>query len=212
MLYAIFVAFDVETLGLNHLKDDIVEVAGVKFTFEKNGEELKIKVLETFSSFTKPTRFIPKEATAIHGITNDMVEDAPPIDVVLKKFFRFCGLNSILLAHNALFDVRFISKAITDYKLLTPRLPVIDNLKFTRKLMPEVPSHKLGQLAQVLEGQIDIQVDSDALHRALYDCEVLKEVFGVCVKKRFAEEELRMNRISDSLLKIQGSFLWFGKV
>ncbi len=207
--YGTFIAFDVETMGLDVTKHKIVEIAGVKFTFEKEGSKLISKTTQTFSSLVKPNCFIPKEATAIHGITNDMVEDAPAIDSVLRKFIRFCGLSSILVAHHAPFDIKFIKKALVDHKIPLIGSPVVDNLKITKKIMPESPSQKLGQLARILSSQMNLDVGSGALHRALYDCKVLKEIFSICLKKRFEDKDLQLDQISTSLEKIHGPFLKF---
>src|SRR4051812_7202176 len=83
------VAFDVETTGLEPEREDIVELAGVKFTLERKDGKLVGREVAQFQSMVKPTKLIPDEATRIHKITNQMVEDAPDLKTVLPGFFRF---------------------------------------------------------------------------------------------------------------------------
>jgi DNA polymerase III epsilon subunit family exonuclease len=141
------VAFDVETTGLDPAREEIVEIAGVKFTFERKGGKLVAKEISQFSSLVKPSKFIPDEAIRIHNITNQLVEDAPEPAGVLKDFIRFCGLSSVLVAHNASFDAAFIGKAIRRAGQVMPQNPIIDSLKIVRKILPEYGSHKLGEKA-----------------------------------------------------------------
>jgi DNA polymerase III subunit epsilon len=204
-----FVAFDCETTGLNPRQDDIIEIAGVKFTLEKKDGKLKAKQLGEYSSFIKPSRLIPSEATQINGITNSMVENAPAAKDVLIEFIRFCGLSSIVIAHNASFDAEFIAKTLKKNSMVIPQNPIIDSLKITKKMMPESPSHKLGNLAKKLADQMDLNVNQEQLHRALYDCEVLKEIFTVCIRKRFQENELTMDKALLNIEKVHGQALKF---
>ncbi|HEX2613359.1 MAG TPA: 3'-5' exonuclease, partial [Fibrobacteria bacterium] len=131
------VAFDVETTGLEAEKEDIIELAGVKFTLERQGGKLVPRETARFESFVKPTKLIPDEATRINKITNAMVENAPELKDVLPKFFRFCGLSTLLVAHNAEFDTKFVSRGIRRHGLVMPQNPVIDSLKVMRKILPE---------------------------------------------------------------------------
>jgi DNA polymerase III epsilon subunit family exonuclease len=204
-----FVAFDVETTGLHAAKDEVIEVAGVKFTLEKKMGKLIPKTLNTYSSLIKPNRFIPEESTRIHNITNEMVEEAPDAKKVLGEFFRFCGLSTVLVAHNAAFDAEFLGKTLKKNSLPLPGNPILDSLKITKKSMVEASSQKLGNLAKKLGNQIHLDVNSEDLHRALYDCEVLREVFTVCLSKRFPEKDLTMDKAISNIEKIHGPVLNF---
>ena len=206
--YITIVAFDLETTGLDPEKDEIIEIAGVKFSFEKVDGKIKAKTLKEFGSLIKPTRFIPEDSTAVHHITNQMVENAPTAKEVIPKFLRFCGLSSALVAHNASFDAAFLAKAIRKNGIM-PQNPIIDSLKVTRKLMPESVSHKLSDLAKRLNTQISIEVDKSQLHRGLYDCQVLKEVFSVCLRKRFQEADLAMATAVKAIEKVHGQTMRF---
>ena len=207
--FVTFVSFDTETTGLDPNKDEIIELAGVKFTLEKKDQRLVAKTLATYSSLVKPSMFIPADATRVNNITNQMVENAPQIKTVLQGFFKFAGLSSILIAHNAPFDNSFISRAIKKNGLILPKNPVIDSLKLFKKILPEATSMKLSEVARKLSSQINLQLSSDQLHRALYDCEVLKEVVTASLRKRFQEKELAMDQALQNLEKIHGPSLTF---
>jgi DNA polymerase III epsilon subunit family exonuclease len=191
-VYANFVAFDLETTGLDENKHQIIEVAGVKFTLEQQGKDLKPKIIDTFSSLVKPTMMIPEEASRVNGITNEMVEDAPDSAKVLKDFTRFCGLNTFLVAHNAEFDRKFLRHELLENQLMLPQNPVLDSLRIARKIMPEAPRHRLIDLAKRLRRQTGLQIEEGALHRALYDCEVLAAVWVALLRKRYIPKDLEM--------------------
>lgn len=209
--FVTLVAFDVETTGLDPEKDEIIEVAGVKFTLEKQGGKLVTKKIGEFQNLVKPTMFIPEEATRVNKITNQMVDDAPPVKTVLAGFLRFCGLSSVLVAHNASFDAAFIGKAVRKSGIMLPANPVIDSLKFIRKIMPEYASHRLGEVAKKLGDQCRLELRGEDLHRALYDCEVLKEVLCACLRKRYQDKELTMDQALKSLEKVHGQALAFSQ-
>ncbi len=98
-----FVIYDLETTGLDHQNDEIIEIGAVKI---ENGE-----VTEYFSSFVKPKKPIPAEATKINNITNDMVKDAPEIADVLIDFYRFCQGSTVGGYNSDDFDNKFIKAA-----------------------------------------------------------------------------------------------------
>ena len=94
-----FVVFDIETTGFDKVKDKIIEIGAVKVI---NGE-----ITERFSSFINPKIPIPAKIEELTHISDEMVMDAPEIDVVLPQFLTFCH-DCVLVAHNASFDTGFI--------------------------------------------------------------------------------------------------------
>ncbi|MFM1582826.1 exonuclease domain-containing protein, partial [Helcococcus ovis] len=94
-----YVVFDLETTGLSNFTDKIIEFGAVKI---RNGE-----IIEVFEEFVNPKEPLSEFTTELTGITNDMVVNADTIDIVLPKFLEFTK-NTILVAHNAEFDVEFI--------------------------------------------------------------------------------------------------------
>lgn len=96
------VVFDIETTGLDFATDQIIELGAVKI---ENGN-----IIEKFSTFVKPTKKIPYEVVELTGITQDMVEDAPPIEYVIKDFYEFTR-GCVLSGHNVIgFDIKFIRR------------------------------------------------------------------------------------------------------
>ncbi len=97
-----FVAFDTETTGLVAIAGKLIEVGAVRF--RADGQEL-----ETFVQLIDPQDPIPAEAQRVHGITDAMVRGQPTVEHVLPSFLDFLGSSdTILLAHNARFDVDFL--------------------------------------------------------------------------------------------------------
>ncbi len=94
-----FIVFDTETTGLSPSKCRIIEIAAVKFH--------DMKPVAAFQTYVNPEKEIPKEATEVNHINMDQVANAPTISEVLPAFESFIG-SSILVAHNAEFDLKFI--------------------------------------------------------------------------------------------------------
>ena len=135
-----FVVFDIETTGLDKFKCGITEIGAVRV---QDG-----KILDTFESFVNPGMPIPSEVVHLTGITDAMVADAPEAAQVLQDFAAFCG-DSVLVAHNAAFDIGFIRYYGRMYGLNFAN-PVLDTLALSRSLYPHVRSHKLNDIAKRL--------------------------------------------------------------
>ncbi len=178
-----FIAFDLETTGLSPAFNHIVEVGAVRFSFD--GTELG-----RMQELVNPGSPIPAEVTKVHGITDEMVSSAPSIKEVLKQFFEFIDSdNTILIAHNASFDVSFLSHSVTKTGLPIPENMVIDNLMLARYRVKNVESYRLDSLAR----HYDVANTTD--HRALSDSIVLKSVFLNVLKEEPPITEL------DNILK-----------
>ena len=101
-----FISFDLETTGLNPDKDKITEISACRFI---NGE-----FTEEFTTLINPGIPIPKNITALTGITNKMVEEAPSINDALPDFMKFIG-STPLVAQNINFDYNFINKNLQQF-------------------------------------------------------------------------------------------------
>jgi len=156
-----FVVFDIETTGLSPLNCEITEIGAVKI---KNGE-----VIDKYNTFVNPKCEIPEEITKLTSITNDMVADAPTIDVILPEFLAFVG-GDLLIAHNADFDISFI-RAAAERLNIPFDAPYLDTLGLSRFLNKELKSHKLNILAG------HYKLGEFHHHRACDDAEMLAYIF-----------------------------------
>lgn len=167
-------AVDTETTGRPTSAGGLIEIAAVRFL--GSGE-----VLGTFSQLIKPRHSISPFATKVHGLRTVDLVDQPRFEQVIPLFSDFLlAEEPIVLAHNAGFDLSYLSVAFLASGLELPRLPVYCTLDIARKLMPEAEGYKLGVLGRSLG------LPQGTLHRALADCVLLKDVFVHWVNK-FAE-------------------------
>ncbi|MGZ3721378.1 MAG: 3'-5' exonuclease [Bdellovibrionales bacterium] len=149
-----FIAFDLETTGTMPGVDKIVEIGAVRFI---NGE-----VDAVFSTLVDPLRSIPAGASAVNGITDDMVIGKPKVEELLEPLSDFCG-DDILIAHNAMFDYGFLHADYTRFEIRTPRGVVLDSYPMAKKIFPGLANYKLGTLVQHLK------IDAKGFHRAEAD-------------------------------------------
>ncbi len=153
---ATFIVFDVETTGLSATYDKIIELAAVKM-YQGN-------VIEKFERFVNPHHALSATTIELTGITDDMVQNAPEIEQVIQDFFEFIG-DSILVAHNASFDMGFLYEGYRRTGIDFFSHPVIDTLELARFLHPELKTHRLGSLAK------RFNIELTQAHRAIFDCE-----------------------------------------
>lgn len=156
-----FVVFDIETTGLSPKKDMITEIGAVKI--EDN------KIIDEFSQLINPQRKIPENIVKLTGITDEMVKDKPTIEEVLPRFEEFIE-DTILVAHNASFDVGFIRDKFSKLGKKIDN-PVLDTLELSRALFPKLKSHKLNIIAKHLK------VNLVNHHRAVDDAKATAEIF-----------------------------------
>lgn len=157
-----FVVFDIETTGLSKEKDMITEIGAVKVV---NGE-----ITDTFSTFVNPHRALSEEIVKLTGITDEMLKDAPDIGQVLPQFLEFAG-NSVLVAHNAGFDVGFIRINAKRLGCKAVNNTVLDTLELARCLLPQLNKHKLNLVAE------EMGVELNGHHRAVNDAQATAEIF-----------------------------------
>lgn len=134
-----FIAFDLETTGIQPKTDAVIEIGAVHFSGGKPAG--------TFSTLINPGRPIPPEASAVNGITDDMVSDKPGIETVLAKLAGFCG-ELPLVAHNAPFDFKFLLAAVEKHKTRAPKGVVLDSCALARIVFPGMFNYKLGTLVR----------------------------------------------------------------
>lgn len=156
-----YVVFDIETTGFSAQEDKIIEIGAVKL---EGGS-----VTERFSSFVNPEVPIPFKIEKLTSINDAMVMSAPTIETVLPKFLEFCG-DAVVVAHNAEFDVGFITNKAA--KLGIPYEPtVVDTLAVARYLLPQLHNYKLDTLTK----HYNILLQHH--HRAVDDAESTAGIF-----------------------------------
>jgi len=160
-----FVAFDLETTGLSSAFCHIIEFGAVRF--RADGTEL-----DRLEQLVNPGCPIPPRVTAVHGITDEMVQGHPRIKQALPEFLQFLGDDgTIVLAHNAAFDLGFISMSAARTQMDVPQHSVVDTLALSRKRLRRMPNHRLETIGR------HFQVVDSTEHRGLGDALVVKSVF-----------------------------------
>lgn len=150
-----FAAIDLETTGLHPFHSEIVEAAGVRFN-------LKGEILGEFCQLINPCKPIPPRAKEIHGITDEMVADKPLWGDVAGSFYTFIE-DAILVAHNAPFDLSFLTFKGTVVGLPFPDSYVIDTLTVSREIYPTNARHTLSDLS------VFLGIELNNAHRAFSD-------------------------------------------
>lgn len=151
-----YCVIDIETTGFDSFFDEIIELGAIKVV---NNE-----IVDTFSSFVKPSEPIEDFITELTGITDEMVENAPLIDAVIPQFCDYLG-DSILVGHNVNFDVNFIYDNLFSCTKMELKNDFVDTLRFSRRILPELPDHQLSSLVNYYG------LTNAGSHRALIDCE-----------------------------------------
>ena len=159
-----YTVFDLETTGLNPTEgDEIISVGAVRIV---NGRLLQN---ERFEQLVDPKRSVPWTSVRIHGIHPEMLEGMPTIDEVLPMFYDFAK-DTILVAHNAAFDMRFLQlkEELTGVKFVNP---VLDTLLLSAVVHPSHEDHNLEAIAKRLGVRIL------ARHTAMGDAVATGEMF-----------------------------------
>ncbi|MBN1444490.1 MAG: 3'-5' exonuclease [Candidatus Omnitrophica bacterium] len=168
------IAFDVETTGLKPLEGDrIIELALIRI---RDGS-----VVEKIVTAVNPGINIPPEVCSIHGITDDMVKDAPPFRDIAGKIADFIR-GKTLLIHNADFDISFLKKEFELCGMSCPEVKVIDTLAIAKNSF-RFPGNSLSRIA------VHYKIDTEGLHRAEADAMTTYMIY-----RRFCEELSRKER------------------
>ena len=179
-----YVVFDIETTGFSPEKNKIIEIGAVKVV---NGQ-----ITDKFSTFVNPDVPIPFEIEQLTGINDNMVLSSPGIEVILPQFLEFCK-DCALVAHNASFDVSFISWQAAKQGLeFEPT--VLDTVAIARQLLPSLNRFKLDTVAKALN------ISLENHHRAVDDAGATAEIFVKFVemlRARGVENLDQLNEMSE---------------
>lgn len=169
-----YVVFDCETTGLKpSMGDELVSVGAIRVV---NG---RILTGETFERLINPGRPIPEPSRRIHGISDDMVRDKPPVEIVLPQLKTFVG-DSVLVAYNAAFDMKFLELKETATGVRFENA-VLDALLLAIYLFPDSPDHSLSGMARQLG--IDIAGRHTALGDAMMTAAVWVRLLDLLVAR-----------------------------
>ena len=159
-----YTVFDTETTGLNPSQgDEIIQIGAARVVNHKLLRQ------ECFEQLVDPKRPIPEATIPIHGITPEMVQGQPTIDQVLPAFHAFVQ-DTVLVAHNAAFDMRFLQLKEPQTGLVFDH-PVLDTLLLSALVHPNQESHRLEALAE------RFNVTIVGRHTAMGDAMVTAEIF-----------------------------------
>ena len=169
-----FVILDLETSGASPKTGAaITEIGAIKV---KGGAEIS-----RFNSLVNPNTSLPAYITELTGINDAMLANQPTINEVLPEFLDFLGAknDSVLVAHNAPFDLSFLRYSASYTKVQWPGYKVIDTVGFARKVVEkfEVGNYKLSTLAQYFETQ------TSPSHRAMADVEATVDIFHKLIER-----------------------------
>lgn len=164
-----YIILDTETTGLEVKQGHkVIEIGAVLLNDRKKSEE-------HFHTYLNPSRLIDEEATKVHGITNQDLEDKPSFDEIAEEFIQFID-GSTLVIHNAPFDIGFLNNelkmASTKYPKIEDLCDIEDSLQIARDKYPG-QRNSLDALAQ----RFDVKGYDRTFHGALLDANILSDVF-----------------------------------
>lgn len=183
-----FVAFDTETSGAYPVGFDIVEFGAVKWY--KGQEVGRLQFL------LKPRELMSDFIIGIHGITNDMVKDAPVMSEKIQEIHEFFK-GAVVMGHHVPFDMGFLAADFEKAFLSLPQEPALCTSLLSRKWIHGVENHKLQTLVKHLN------IDGGQAHRAYDDAKACFSLAQVCFQKMGEQTTLAQ------AIKSQGKKLWW---
>ena len=160
-----YICFDTETTGTSYKRGHkVIEIGCVEIVNEQITDK-------TFQCYLNPEREIDKEAENVHGISTDFLKDKPLFSQIAHEFLAFIQ-NSVLVIHNAAFDIGFINNELSLANLPHIENEVIDTLILARKQF-------VGERASLdaLCKRFEIDTSQRTMHGALLDSSLLAQVF-----------------------------------
>lgn len=189
-----FVAIDLETTGLDFEKDEIIEVALVRFEDGVPGESVDYLV-KPVSAQLRP--FIEN----LTGIYKSDLGSAEPFSAVAGKIFSFIG-DLPIVAHNANFDSKFLKQTFAKVGVSFENHPVWDSLTVSRIAYQNIPNHRLDTLVQ------ELNIPRSRAHRALPDADACGRLFVMCLEKIQNEDPWLLKALSKVAVGSDWSMVW----
>ncbi|MFK7695734.1 ATP-dependent DNA helicase DinG [Paenibacillus sp. HJGM_3] len=188
-----FTVIDFETTG-DQPSDEIIQVGLVVI---EDGQ-----LTDRYSAFVKPNKTIPDFIIELTGITNEMVQEAPELGDVVAEMLPYLE-DSVVVAHNAAFDLAFLQRALetSGYNAFSGR--VLDTIGFLRVLYPGMPTLQLSMVS----GTFGIAHDQP--HRADSDAEATGLIWLRCLERLESLPLLTLQRLSQLYEMEFSDFAWF---
>ena len=188
-----FVSLDLETTGLAPGCDRITEIGAARFNVRRCGTIVPGPTLQTL---VNPGRMIPVPVVRLTGITDEMVADATPLEEAWLQLHAFLTSDepTVLLAHNARFDLAFLVAAAYLLKMRWTGPPAVCTMRIARRALPDAPRYALEPLVRWLT----CNGHGAAFHRALADALHARNLFSGCVARTEART-LRELGVSQAL-------------
>ena len=181
-----YTIIDIETTGLDSPYYEIIEVSAIKC---RNNE-----IIDTFSSLVNEGDcYIDNFIRRLTGITQEMIDVAPPANEVLSKYFEFIG-NDLVIGHNVNFDINFLYDRSEKYFKKYFTNDFIDTLRLARKKLPELEHHRLEDLC------VYYNLEPRGKHRADNDCQLAYIIYNK-IRNSIDDEESFIKSFSKSHLK-----------
>lgn len=166
MPHSPFIAIDLETTGLDVAEDRVVEIGAIAFDGRKT-------VLERFERLIHPGRLMRASATAINGLRDADLADAPRAAAILPEFVDFLARfpSAPMIAHNAAFDAGFLGMEAARAGIAISDRPILDTLVLARLVLPDLRRHRLDLLIE------HFGIPARPRHRAMGDAETLMDLW-----------------------------------
>lgn len=165
-----FVSLDFETTGLSPANNRIIEIGAHAFRMELADTGWQARPEASFESLVNPACSIDPKISALNGIDELTVSSAPYFSELAPSFLDFIK-ESILIAHNAAFDLAFLNAELGRAKMALCTNPVYDSIVIAKTAISGLPSYSLKALAQ------SFGIKQQAAHRGADDARVAKDIF-----------------------------------
>jgi DNA polymerase III epsilon subunit family exonuclease len=167
-----FLALDFETTGLDSVIGRVVEIGAIRFSTGPGGcvEEASLACL------VDPGMPIPRQASAIHGISDADVAGSPAFGEVAHALLALSA-GAIIVAHNVRFDLSFFDVELSRLGLVRPEARTEDTVALSRRAFPGRASYRLGAIALALG------IDAGFAHRALDDARTCMLLYHACARQ-----------------------------
>lgn len=203
------IMFDTETTGLK--KDDqIVELAAKKYRIEKNEDSYDFVETDIFHTYMKPPFIMGEDVVAIHGITNEFLEDKFQEEEIFPQIEVFFGEAALLSAYNISFDIKMLARL---YERMDTKVPSVfleaekhlDVLIYARDLVSskETKSHKQEDVCRAMGLEEDLK-----FHSAIDDIEACYRLFKIFVKQYQDMETLDYSKLPTPMIYQNGIAYW----